>query len=373
MGETVAVKIAGVNDLRRHLAPLDAELTGVAARVIASAWLVLGREVGEFEQRFAAYCGVAHCVGVANGTDAIELGLKALGVGPGMRVATVANAGAYGSTAILAAGATPVYVDIDPRTCLMSPAALVATLAHARPHAVIATHLYGAMADMAAILAVADEARIPVIEDCAQAHGASRGGGKAGSFGALGTFSFYPTKNLGALGDGGAIVTDSSDLATRARQLRQYGWTRRYHAEVPAGRNSRLDELQAAVLSALLPRLDAWNARRREIAARYTTELAGSCGVVAPRVEDGDVAHLYVVRARDRDRLREHLRASGIPTDVHFPLPDYRQPGIAACLPGAPHLEETERACAEVVTLPCFPELTDDEVAFVVERVQAWR
>lgn len=366
------MNIAGVNDLRRHIAPLQEELTAAAARVISSGWFVLAREVESFEARFAAYCNVAHCVGVGNGTEALELALRALGIGHGARVATAANAGMYSSSAILAVGATPVYVDIDPNSYLLSPEVLASALKGAAVAALIVTHLYGAMVDMPEVLKLTRGLSIPVIEDCAQAHGATLQGQKAGSFGALGTFSFYPTKNLGALGDAGAVVTQSSELAATVRQLRQYGWSGRYHASIDGGRNSRLDELQASLLGVMLPNLDRWNARRREIAHLYSTGLTAS-RVIRPRTADSsNVVHLYVVRTKDRDGLRAFLRQSGIPTDVHFPIPDYRQPAIARFLETTPHLEETENACQEVVSLPCFPELTDAEVAFIVEQINAW-
>lgn len=366
------LNVRGVNDLRRRIALLHGELTAAADRVIASGWFVLGHEVESFEREFATYCGVGHCVGVGNGTDALELALTALGIGAGARVATTANAGMYSTAAILAVGGTPVYVDIDPSTYLLCPEALSEALSRHPIKALVVTHLYGSMANMPEILKLTNTLAIPVIEDCAQAHGATLQGRKAGSFGALGTFSFYPTKNLGALGDGGAIVTTSDELASRLRHLRQYGWTRRYHASVPGGRNSRLDELQAALLKVMLPRLDEWNRRRREIARLYATGLRTS-RIILPRPADGgDVVHLYVVRAKDREGFRGFLGHSGVPSDVHFPLPDYRQPAIASTLESIPCLEATESACREVVSLPCFPELTDAEIGFITERINAW-
>ena len=366
------LNIAGVNDLRRHIAPLHDELMAAAQRVISSGWFVLGKEVETFETQFAAYCNVAHCVGVGNGTEALELALKALGIGAGARVATTANAGMYSTAAILALGAAPVYVDIDPETYLLCPEALSDAVTRGALAAVVVTHLYGAMANMPEILKLTNAWAIPVIEDCAQAHGATLQGRKAGSFGTLGTFSFYPTKNLGALGDGGAVVTDSDELASRLRHLRQYGWTRRYHALVAGGRNSRLDELQAALLKVMLPKLDGWNTRRREIARLYSTDLR-TPRIILPRSADGgDVVHLYVVRAKDREGFRAFLAESRIPSDVHFPIPDYRQPAVAQALESVPHLDATETACQEVVSLPCFPELTDPEVARITERINAW-
>jgi aminotransferase EvaB len=366
------LEIMGVNDLRRHISPLHAELKQAAARVIDSAWYVLGREVEQFEQNFASYCGAAYCRGVANGTDALELALKALGVSAGETVATVANAGMYSTTAILSLGAVPAYVDVDAHTLLMDPVGLERVLAAGPVAALVVTHLYGRMADMTAIMKVANKASVPVIEDCAQAHGASLNGRKAGSFGAAGVFSFYPTKNLGALGDGGAIITQSEDVATKVSRLRQYGWTRRYHAEVSGGRNSRLDELQAAFLNVMLPRLDNWNARRRQIAALYSSTIKSPRVVLPTPAGNDDVVHLYVLRTEDREGLRSHLAKFKCPTDVHFPMPDYLQPAVHSVLRRKPALEVTEKACKQILTLPCFPELSDEEVAYISDRVTAW-
>ena len=224
-----------INDLKRHHAPLAGELAAAVNRVLASGWYILGPEVEAFEREFARYCGVEHCAGVGNGTDALELALGALGIGPGTEVATVANAGMYSTTAILRVGARPLYIDVDGRSMTMSPAALDAAISggpEGCPAAVIVTHLYGQMAEIEELLAIAGRKNIPVIEDCAQAHGAERAGRKAGSRGKLGCFSFYPTKNLGAAGDGGAVVTADAALAAKVRALRQYGWTAKYRSTV---------------------------------------------------------------------------------------------------------------------------------------------
>ncbi|WP_395015700.1 DegT/DnrJ/EryC1/StrS family aminotransferase [Dongia sp.] len=356
-----------VNDLKRRIAPLAPALEAAVARVVAGGRYILGEACARFEAEFAAYCGVDHGIGVGNGTDALELSLRALGIGPGARVAATANAGMYASVAILAAGASPVYVDIDPSTLTMDPAALSA----AGPvDAVIVTHLYGRMASMPAILAASGGA--PVIEDCAQSHGAVLDGRKAGSWGALGAFSFYPTKNLGALGDGGAVVTGDAGLAERVRRLRQYGWSARYQAELTGGRNSRLDEIQAAALSVMLPQLDGWNARRRAIVAGYRASL-NSDAIVFPAdpLSPAYVGHLCVVRSRRRDAIRAALDARGVQTDLHYPLPDYRQPAVLAAIGTQPALPETERATAEVFTLPCFPELSDSECKAIAAALQA--
>lgn len=340
-------------------------------RVIDSHWYVMGGEVAAFEREFARYCGGAHCISLGNGTDALELGLRALGVGAGDVVFMAANAGFYGSTAAHLIGAVPRYVDIDPASLTLSPQALAAALETERPKAIIVTHLYGQLADIEAIMGIADRAGVPVIEDVAQAHGARRNGRQAGTFAQLGTFSFYPTKNLGALGDGGAVVTNDEAIAARIAQLRQYGWGRKYSVDAPRGRNSRLDEMQAAILREKLPHLDRWNAERRSIAARYNAAFAG-LGLTCPvSVGDDYVAHLYVVRLAGREAFREHLKAEGVGTDVHYPIADHRQPAYAGQGAGFP-LDATERACDEVVTLPCFPGLADADVERVIAAVRGW-
>ncbi len=357
-----------INDLLRRFAPLQTELSAAFDRVIRSGRYILGEACEAFEADFARYVGARHCIGVANGTDALELALRALGVGPGARVATVANAGMYGTTAILAIGATPVFIDIDPQTLNMAPQALAAA---GKVDAVLVTHLYGRMADLPGLTAAARGAAI--VEDCAQAHGAALQGRAAGSWGDAACFSFYPTKNLGALGDGGAVVTSDPDLATRIRRLRQYGWSSRYHAELPGGRNSRLDEIQGAALGVMLPLLDGWNARRRQIAQRYNAAFAES-GLGLPSGGEGEhVFHLYVLRSRARDALKASLSAAGVAVDIHYPLPDYRQPAVTAVVASTAPLPETERAVTEILTIPCFPELTDLEVDAVIAAVRSFR
>ena len=366
------IRVDAINDLRRHTALQADTLAASVARVIGSGWFLLGLELEAFEAEFAAYCGAAHCVGVANGTDALELALRASGVGLGERVLTVANAGAYSTTAIRAVGAEPVFVDIDDGTLLIDAVEVGRQLASARTSALIVTHLYGRVVPaIGEIATAARSAGVPLIEDCAQAHGARLGGRLAGTFGEFGCFSFYPTKNLGALGDGGALITASAELRDRVRMLRQYGWASKYRIELPGGRNSRLDELQAAVLRAKLPRLDGWNARRREIAQQLSGGISNR-KVTCPQYFGEDyVAHLFVVRTADRQSLQAHLRARGIAYDVHYPLLDYQQP--AFCASGREHHNlVAEKACREVLTLPCFPEMSDGEVAAVVDAVNSW-
>jgi len=362
-------KPVALNDLLRQTKALQGELAGSVNRVLASGWYILGRECAAFEVEFAAYCGVAHCVSVANGTDALELALRSLGIGPGDSVATVANAGGYSSTAIRAAGAEPLYIDIDPSSMNMSAADLSARLTPA-VRAVIATHLYGRMADLPVLLAVTDRAAVPLVEDCAQAHGAAIGGKKAGSWGALACFSFYPTKNLGALGDGGAVTTNDERLAQRVKSLRQYGWSGKYQCS-EYGRNSRMDEMQAAILRAKLPHLDGWNARRREIASAYSAALAGQA-VECPRdFGESSVAHLYVIRSRARGRVRAALQARGIATDIHYPVPDHLQKAARGTSAAAAQLPVTEQAAREILTLPCYAELEDGEISAITSALHA--
>jgi dTDP-4-amino-4,6-dideoxygalactose transaminase len=361
--------VIGINNLGRHAEATAAEVQDAIRRVFDSGWYILGRECEAFEQEFADFCGVSHCVGLANGTDAIEMGLRALGIGPGKRVATVANAGFYTATALASIGAEPVFVDVDRDTKLMAVDHLEAVLAAGGIDAVVVTHLYGLLNDMEAIFRLTELARIPVFEDCAQAHGARRGRQRAGSFGAAASFSFYPTKNLGAIGDGGALVTGSSDIAGKVRQLRQYGWQSKYRVVTPGARNSRLDELQAAVLRAKLPFLDRWNARRRDIALRYSTEIKHPRVACPTTYGDDYVGHLYVITCEDRIGLQDHLKAAGVGTDVHYPIPDHRQPVLGRRDVSLP---VTEELADKVLTLPCYPELSNDEVSRVIAAVNSW-
>lgn len=348
------------------------DLRGAIDAVLDSHNFILGSKVRAFEQAYASYQRTDHCVSVANGSDALELALRALGIGVPARVVTVANAGFYASTAVHAVGARPLYVDVTEDTLTLCPDALAQALALApKPAAVIATHLYGQMANMPAIAALCANAGVALIEDCAQAHGAELQGKKAGAWGDLACLSFYPTKNLGALGDGGAVLTANAALADRLRQLRQYGWSDKYHVDIPGGRNSRLDELQAAVLLAKLPQLDAHNAWRRRVAARYSAALAGlPLRCPAPPGPDF-VAHLYVLRTAQRDALAQHLQAQAVGFGLHYPVADHLQrayPGAACCGP----LTVTQQACAQVLSLPCYPGLSDADVDRVSAAVRSF-
>lgn len=351
------------NDLRRGFEEqreaLEAALLGVAS----SGWYVHGSRHAGFESEFAAYTGVRHCVGVGNGTDALELALRAAAPDPTRRaVVTAANAGGYTTAAARAAGLVPRYADVEESTLCLS-AETVEPLLDDDVRAVVVTHLYGRLAAVEEIVALCAERGIPLVEDCAQAVGAARGTRRAGSFGDVGTFSFYPTKNLGALGDGGAVVTDDDELAARVRRLRQYGWERKYVVGQSGGRNSRLDELQAAVLAVRLPRVDAWNDQRRAVVARYREAAQGSPLDVLAADGAEHAAHLAVATTDRRDEVRAALEEAGVSTDVHYPVPDHRQPA-AGDGPTVP-LPVTERAASRVLSLPCFPQMTPDEVDHV--------
>lgn len=346
------------------------DLASAVTRVLNSNSFVLGKEVSQFELEFARYAGVEHCVSVANGSDALELALRAVGVTNGSRVACVANAGFYSCTAIHLLGAVPVYVDVDEYSLNMCERALSAVLA-TRPAAVIVTHLYG---QMAAIEPIAEQCRvagIPLIEDCAQAHGALHEGRRAGSFADISCFSFYPTKNLGALGDGGAVLSSNHGLITEVKALRQYGWSRKYEVTRICGRNSRLDEIQAAVLREKLPALDQQNEQRRAIAVRYNQAFAALPLRLPVSVSEDFVAHLYVVRTDRREQLRAHLLECGVATDVHYPIADTMQP-VFAGRRAAEVLPVTLDACATVMSLPCFPGMTSDDVEQVVQSVHSF-
>ncbi len=358
-----------INDLARHHAPLRADIGRAVEKVVAGGWYALGPCVDAFEREFAAYCGAGHAVGVGNGTDALLLSLLALDVAPGDEVVTVPNAGPYASAAIVAAGATPVFTDVHPRDDLLDPAGLSSAIG-SRTRALIVPHLYGRVANLDAIEEVAGPAGIAIIEDCAQAHGARFRGRMVGGIGVLGCFSFYPTKNLGACGDGGAVVTSNDGLADRLRRLRQYGWGEKYETIEGRGRNSRLDEIQAAILLEKLPHLPDWNRRRKAIARSYSDRITHD-RIVVPEIDEAQVVHLYVVRSPDREGLRRHLARHEIATEVHYPIPDHHQMAFARAF-STLSLPESERSSAEVLSLPCFPEMTDAEVDRVIEACLDW-
>jgi dTDP-4-amino-4,6-dideoxygalactose transaminase len=360
-------------DFKAHVAGLRGELDAAVARVLDSGWFILGPEGEAFERELARALGARDAVAVGNGTDAIHLALRARGVGPGDEVVTSSISAAFSALAILHAGARPVFVDVDPLTLNIDPAA-AARAVTPRTKALLPVHLYGHPADVDPLLALARERDLVLVEDACQAHGAryrERPVGTLGGEQGLGALSFYPTKNLGALGDGGAILVNDPDTAARLRQLRNGGQRDRYRHE-SEGWNSRLDELQAALLRVGLRHLDAWTERRRSLAAFYDRELPGS-GVVPLREQPyaRSVAHLYVVRHPRRDALMEALKRRGIGTLIHYPIALHLQPAFAFLGGKRGDLPVAERASDEILSLPLYPELEDAAAARVVEAVRA--
>jgi dTDP-4-amino-4,6-dideoxygalactose transaminase len=356
-------------NFRRTVDELRPELDAALARVLDSGWFLLGKEGEEFEREFAAWVGTSHAVGCASGTDAIELALRALGVGAGDEVVTQANTCVPTVAAITRAGATPVLCDVEPDAATIDPDSLAAAIGP-RTKAVIPVHLYGQMGDIDAVEAIASERGVALIEDCAQAHGASASGRRAGTIGAAAAFSFYPTKNLGAFGDGGAVTTSDDGLDEQLRLIRQYGQADRYH-HVAEGVNSRLDELQAALLRVRLSRLTADVARRNEIADRYTEALTDTPVEPLRRIPGHEHAyHLFVARAPDRDRFQAALADEEVATLVHYPRPVHGHEPYASLGNGPVPLTNAESLSQQVVSLPIYPELSDAEVEHVAESAR---
>ncbi len=347
------------------------EIAAALLRVAESGWYILGTEVDAFETEFAAYHGLTHTIGVASGTDALELALRGCGIKAGDVVFTVSHTAVATVVSIERCGAVPVLVDIDPKTYTMDPNALEYALKNwrgARPAAVVPVHLYGQTADMPAILDIAGRHGLRVIEDCAQAHGARLDGRLAGTWGDAGAFSFYPTKNLAALGDGGAVITADDGIAQRVREMRQYGWRDRYVSAEP-GINSRLDEIQAAVLRVKLQFLDVANECRRKIADAYYDALAGNI-LVLPEIRESafHVYHQFVIRAPERDQLQAGLQRAGIGSLIHYPRAVHQQPAYAGRVHSG-DLHHTEEAVSRVLSLPLYPELDDLKVARVASTI----
>ena len=347
---------------------LKGRLLGACQQVLDSGWYILGEQVAAFECEFAEFCSVSHSIGVGSGTDALRIALMACGIGPGDEVITVPLTSIATLSAIEQTGACPVLVDVDPERLTMDPVRLENVITH-RTRAIIPVHLYGCPAELDPVLEIAWAHNLFVIEDCAQAHGACYQGLQVGSLGHMAAFSFYPTKNLGAYGDGGMIVTNDAALAELARALRQYGWFTGHCRSMLKGVNSRLDELQAAFLRVKLKRLDTWNRERLILAEEYTRLLEGK--VVTP-YSPGDserVYHLYVIRCPRRDALRDYLRQEGIETLIHYPVPVHRQPAYRAlggCFP------EAEKAAGEVLSLPLYPGLSLDTVRWIADTILAF-
>lgn len=352
------------------------EIDQAIRRVLDSGWYILGQEGKAFEQEFADYLGVSHGVGVGNGTDALEVALRACDIGFGDAVITVSHTVVATVAAIELVGAMPVLVDIDPTTFTLNPNRLEDTIRKhqgSRIKAIIPVHLYGHPADMPAIMEIARRHDLYVIEDCAQSHGAAIKGRKTGAWGDLAAFSFYPTKNLGALGDGGAVVTDNADLAQKLRLIREYGWQRRYISEMP-GMNTRLDEIQAAVLRVKLQYLDEENNQRRQLGEIYNSCLADT-DLVLPEVgQDVEtVYHQYVVKSAERDNLRDFLKDNAVGTLIHYPVPVHRQPAYQDRVAiGSGGLQVTEKVVGEILSLPMYPQMINAQAQQVADLIVRW-
>ena len=344
-------------------------IAAAIARVIDRGWFILGPELERFEAAFAAATGAGHAIGVGNGTDALAIGLRAAGIGAGDEVITSPLSAAYTALAIMMVGARPVFADVDPRRLTLDPQTAAAAVS-SRTTALIPVHLYGQPADMDGLVTMASRHGLAIVEDCCQAHLATCGGRPVGSFGIAAAYSFYPTKNLGALGDGGALTTSDAAIALKARRLRNGGQTDRYHHS-EFGVNSRLDDLQAAILAARLETLQEATRRRRELAARYRAGLAGTdVVVIPPELDAGHVYHLFPVLSARRDALQRHLKERGVETLVHYPVPIPRQPALAAEAPAA--CPNADDACNRLLSLPLYPALCDADIDRVIDAVRSF-
>ena len=356
-------------DLKGQYAALREEVLAALDRVGSKAAFILGEEVQEFEREFAAYCGVEHCVAVNSGTSALHLALLGVGVQAGNEVITTPNTYIATAGAISYTGAKPVFVDIDPRTANIDPGQIAAAVT-ARTRAILPVHLYGLAAEMDAILEVAAQQKLAVIEDACQAHGARYHGKRVGSIGNAAAFSFYPTKNLGAYGEGGALTTNDEALAARARALRSHGELRRYFHDF-IGYNYRMEGFQGAILRLKLPRLEQWNARRKELAEIYRRTLAGARvdlqegGAGSERVH-----HLLVVYVADRNAVRAGLEERGVQTSVHYPLPIHLQKAYQYLGYQRGDLPQAERACERVISMPLYPEMTHEQAAYAAQMLR---
>jgi dTDP-4-amino-4,6-dideoxygalactose transaminase len=348
-----------------------AEIDAAIQRVLDSGRYILGREVEAFEQTFAAYVGVRYGIGVGSGTEALHLALRAYGIGTGDEVITVSHTAVATVAAIELCGATPVLVDIDLNAYTMDPSRIESAITKCTK-AILPVHLYGHPADMESIMAIARHYGLWVIEDCAQSHGAVYRGRKAGAWGHAAAFSFYPTKNLGAIGDGGMVVTNDSGSAEQVRLLREYGWRQRHVSDFP-GLNSRLDELQAAILSVKLRYLDEENQKRRDLAKIYE-EILSATSIILPTSPPGTrhVYHQYVVRSANRDALKEFLADKGIGTAIHYPVPVHKQPAYQGRLRCAGSMATTETVAGEILSLPMYSELTFEQISQVAEVIVLW-
>lgn len=367
---TVSDVTVPFNDISRLNERYSEDIRNAIDSVLKSGELILGSVVDAFEKEFARFCGTEECVGVANATDGLEISLRAAGCGPGSEVVVAPNAGGYSTVAAIAVGATPVFADIDPRTLLIDPASVVSVISE-RTRAVIVTHLYGGVVDVERLREMLP-AHVVVIEDGSQAHGARINGRAVGSLGDLAVFSFYPTKNLGAVGDAGAVTGRSIELLTVVRELRQYGWGSRYRINRAFGRNSRLDPVQAATLSVKLRDVVAVNSERIRIADFLAAE-SGHAESFVHRTFGDDVTHsghLCVIIHPDREAFAQRLATLGVHTAVHFPIPDHRQAPLQDLVVVRESLHEAELACNHVLSVPCFPGMTEEEMHVIVDAVR---
>ena len=347
------------------------EIQDAIKDVVNSGWYVLGDFVSKFENAFAAFLGAQFCVGVASGTDALILALKAIGIQPGDEIITVSHTAVATVAAIEQLGAVPVFADIDPVTRCLDPSC-IDDLVSDKSRAIVPVHIYGQPAPMEEIHAIARQHDLKIVEDCAQAHGAEINGIKVGNFGDAAAFSFYPTKNLGAMGDGGAVVTNTAEIAWSVKALREYGWEKRYVSSFP-GMNSRLDELQAAVLAAKLPYLARDTAKRRGVAGRYRKSINNRHLTPPPEVKGTlHAMHLFVMESKNRESFRKFLKDAGIGTAVHYPEPIHKQPAYAGRIRGCDHLTCTEKLYNGIVSLPMYPELNDQQVDKICTTLKKW-
>ncbi len=355
------------SEVKTQYQNLKQEMQQAFNEVFEASWFILGKNVEEFEREFAVYCAANHGIGVGSGTEAIHLALLACGVQPGDEVITVANTAVPTISAISFAQATPVFVDIDPGSYTMNPE-LIEQKITPRTKVILPVHLYGQAADMEPILAIARKHNLRVVEDACQAHGAEYQNKKVGALGDLGCFSFYPSKNLGAYGDGGMVTTNDAELADRVWMLRNYGQRKRYFHDIK-GFNSRLDELQAAFLRKKLKHLDAWNERRRRIARIYDENLTNAIVKPIEKAFACHIYHLYVIRCQRREELQKFLTENGIQTLVHYPVPVHRQMAYQDLNVEDGALPITEHYASEILSLPIYPELDDDDVMFVASKI----
>jgi dTDP-4-amino-4,6-dideoxygalactose transaminase len=359
-------------ELKSQYLGLREEIDGAIRQVLEASWFILGEQGRRFEEEFATYLGVPHSVGVGSGTEALHLALLALGIQPGDEVITTPATAAATACAIRFANATPVFADVDPRTLTLDPAAVERRITP-RTRAIVPVHLYGHAVDMDPLLALAQRHGLKLVEDCAQAHGTRYRGRMVGTLGDAAAFSFYPSKNLGAYGDAGAVACRSAEHAKALKMLRNYGEEERYYHSIE-GFNSRLDEIQAAILRAKLPHLDRWNQRRREIAARFSRLIRNEAvSLPSEAAWSTHIYHLYVVRTEDRGALRRHLADAGVGSQIHYPVPLHLQKAFAHLGQGPGSCPIAEEAAGKVLSLPLYPELTEDQIAHVVATVNAYR